>query len=342
MCVTEGVPAAEGELEGETVGVGGVLGLSLDVGVWEAVPLLLGLPLGVRDDVGVRDGVADPVAVSVAVVDGDAPIDRVEVMDPDLEGVELPVDAAVPLGDALDVAELDAVALPLALPDAEADDEWDDDSVGLLVLVRVPEWDGVGVRVPVPVGVRLPLLVALGELEGVARKDSEPDADGVPLGLVVDTGVPEGVWEPVPVELPVCGGVADPLHVEVAVPLADAPSECVSVPLALVDATTDAVTLDVPVAVAVADAVVALGDVLGVAGGVVEADAPCECVSVMLLDREGDSDVEGVPVALEEAEEDADPDGELEGELLLEDEADAGTERVGVLLPVTEGVATAV
>ena len=243
----EGGPAG-GAAEADTVAPG-ALGVPLslapferdgegsEVGVGEALRVEEGVavPVRVGDTVGVPDrdcnGVADPLGVAAAELEGDAPAERDDVGEADSVelplfvelGVSLPVGVPVGVGEGVSVplTKGDCVELLLrdALPEVEGDAPRVSDAVPLVIAVELPlrVEESIDAAVPVPVCVLEAVGVTVGDAEGVAEPlrealavadDNAPTvsdvvgeavtvevSDAVLLGVAAGVGVPVGVGE---------------------------------------------------------------------------------------------------------------------------------------------------
>ena len=220
-----GVPLSlapfERDGEGSEVGVGEAL--RVEEGV--AVPVRVGDTVGVPDRD--CDGVADPLGVAVAEMEGDSPAERDDVGEAD--SVELPL--FVELGVSLPVGVGEGVSVPLtkgdcvelllrdALPEVEGDAPRVSDAVPLVIAVELPlrVEESINAAVPVPVCVLEAVGVTVGDADGVAEPlrealavadDNAPTvsdavgeavtvevSDAVLLGVAAGVGVPVGVGE---------------------------------------------------------------------------------------------------------------------------------------------------
>jgi hypothetical protein len=163
---------------------------------------------------GVSDGVALPLAVRLAVIDGDAgETDR----EPDTDAERLPVT----LGDTLDVIVVDNAAVPVTLADtdadvarlldtdadataepvrlgvtlgvADADVATERDRLGVSLGVTDAEFDKVRVGEEDGEAVREALTLPDAESDGEAARDDEPNT--LALRVAVTDGEPLGDWQ---------------------------------------------------------------------------------------------------------------------------------------------------
>jgi hypothetical protein len=211
------------------------LGVLEGVGVGVTAPLLV--PVGVGVEVLVWLALSLGVVLALPVLEGEAPLVReavgealtVELPERVLLGVAGEVLVGEPVGEPVGVGvglcELEGLPVWEALPVMEGETPLVREAEGEVLTVVLPDWVLLGVSdaVPVPVGVGLPVLVAVADLEAVvlpvglllpllegeapAVREAVGDPETVLLLDRVLVGEREAV--PVPVPEPVGVGVGE-------------------------------------------------------------------------------------------------------------------------------------